>query len=81
MKAFAKAIKNTKVVQRLADLKILSFDVSHWPGMASATGTVTIKPRDNKTNKPVNICITTNIYFSPNLFYMGFLYKLTSSSF
>jgi hypothetical protein len=76
-KAFAKAIKKTKVVQRVADLKILSLEVSHCPGIANATGTVTIKPNDNKTNNPVNICIT-NIYFSPILFYMVMLYNITS---
>lgn len=74
----AKAIKKTKVVHSVADLKILSFDVSHWPGIANATGTVTIKPNDNKTNKPVNICITASIYFSPNLFYMVMLYNIIS---
>jgi hypothetical protein len=67
-KTLANAIKKIKVVQSVADLKILSLEVSHCPGVANATGTVITKANDNKTNNPVNICITISIYFSPNLF-------------
>ena len=41
--------------QIVADLKISFLDVSHWPGVAKATGTVIIRPNENITNRAVKI--------------------------
>ena len=48
------AITNTKPIQALKKLVKLSFELSHSPGVANATGTVTTNANESKTNKSVN---------------------------
>ena len=53
----AAAIKITRLIQAWKTFVKLSFDVSHSPGVAKATGTVTTKPNEIKTNKAVKAVI------------------------
>jgi uncharacterized membrane-anchored protein YjiN (DUF445 family) len=53
----AAAIANTKTIQAWKILLKLSFELSHSPGVAKATGTVTTRANDIKTNKAVNAVI------------------------
>jgi hypothetical protein len=53
----AAAIKATRLTQAWKPFVKLSFDVSHSPGVARATGTVTTKPNEIKTNKAVKAVI------------------------
>ena len=48
------AITTTKDTQAWKPFVMLSFELSHSPGVAKATGTVTTKPNEIKTNKAVN---------------------------
>ncbi len=53
----AAAIANTRTIQAWKILLKLSFELSHSPGVANATGTVTTKANEIKTNKAVNAVI------------------------
>lgn len=45
---------NTSPIQALKMLLKFSFELSHSPGVANATGTVTTNANEIKTNKSVN---------------------------
>jgi len=53
---------NTKPTQTLKMFVKLSFELSHSPGVAKATGTVTTNPNETKTNTDVNAVIIINIF-------------------
>ena len=53
----AAAITRTRVTQAWKPFVNWSFEFSHSPGVAKATGTVTTKPNEIKTNKAVKAVI------------------------
>ena len=53
----AAAIKITRLIQAWKTFVKLSFDASHSPGVAKATGTVITKPNEIKTNTAVKAVI------------------------
>ena len=53
----AAAIIITSPTQAWKALVNVLFDASHSPGVANATGTVTTKPNEMKTNKATNAVI------------------------
>ena len=55
----AAAITITRLTHAWKTLLKLVFDSSHSPGVANATGTVTTKPNESKTNKSVKAVIIT----------------------
>jgi hypothetical protein len=64
------AITPTRPTQALKNVSNLFFELSHSPGVAKATGTVTTKPNEIKTNKAVKaviINILKNFYIDDQI--------------
>ena len=53
----AAAIANTRKIHPWKPVVNVCFEFSHSPGVAKATGTVTIKPNETKTNIVVKAVI------------------------
>ena len=58
------AITRTRLTQIWKKRLKVGFDASHSPGVANATGTVTTKPNEIKTNTATKAVINISFFFN-----------------